>query len=1144
MSTKTIDTDYYRVVVNADGSLTFTDKNTGAIILDNSPHVYLNSNLLSNGNNAAQQITTSGDTTTVTITDNDNPYAALTQCYRFNTHSPYIEYAVTWRYKKAGLISEERFDFIVPGQDARVLTRDLQLVPFNPTNTYRSDLYTPRVVKFVNGLYFLGSDTMESMKIQAADGKTQVSFYSDYSENHPHFHYIKNGGGANVFTNETQRDANDTASASLQFAVDPGETRRCLIKTRQPYGYDAVLLLTSHPDSWTIETANAVAYGSANENAPGFGSKGIVGRGLGWTHGTFKNGQWYSLEYSGTAVKKFIDRMYADGVEIVPHSITPSTDSRTVVEHGLETFAQYKTRNWIDHGAGAGSDNFEDLASQGAIKGDEYYILDILAKYNYRYAWSYIDLTTDNYAINLLKPGETAAIRPLLFYNNRLDDNIHDNNRIYLWSTMNTQKKVDLFYTAAHVDALIAERGVHIGHEYFGYPTCENHVFYKNNGVTEIYPAFDAQLEYIAKKRADGLVWSPIMAELGDYWVTLKDVTLLYNNDGTITVTNNSPADVAGLTMLAEEDIRSVIFANNDLVSFGEPHGKRELVLPAIPAGNSAALRVNYGTKDSRFPTIVSNDAGKNKVNEITGYWSNAKKTLTMTAAARGGRHSFTVKVPVFADKTVTVTDITAGAAVGNYMASNAGKITFETGLKNLHTFEIKTSAPVSSTLTVASPNGGENWAAGSMQMIKWASAGIMGEVKIEYSTDKGVGWNTITPAAPNNGGYCWTVAQAASAQCLVRISGAADGTPADTSNNTFSILHIAPQISLNHTRLNFGVKQAGPQTTAQSLLIANSGGSNLDWSIAGNVPWLKWTPSAGKNKGEVTVTVDPGGVSPGTYTGVLSVAAPNAANSPQVVDVTLNVYDSQITGSPFGCFDTPAQDAAVCGCVAFTGWALDNIGVDSVKLYRETEQSPVYIGDAVFIEGARPDVEKKYPGSPFCYRAGWGYMMLTNFLPNTGNGTFKIHAAATNKEGKPVTLGIKTINVNNAGAVKPFGAIDMPGQGGTASGSNYRIAGWVLTPAPNSIPTDGSTIAVYIDGVYVGRPTYNIYRADVAGLFPGYANSNGAHAYLDIDTTAYQNGMHQVYWIVADSAGNAEGIGSRFFTIRNNENKEMKDGK
>jgi hypothetical protein len=91
-----------------------------------------------------------------------------------------------------------------------------------------------------------------------------------------------------------------------------------------------------------------------------------------------------------------------------------------------------------------------------------------------------------------------------------------------------------------------------------------------------------------------------------------------------------------------------------------------------------------------------------------------------------------------------------------------------------------------------------------------------------------------------------------------------------------------------------------------------------------------------------------------------------------------------------------------------------------------------------------------------------------------------------------------------------------------------------VLTPPPNTIPITGTTIDVYVDSIYLGHPVYNIYRSDVASLFPGYANSNGAGGYFDIDTTAYTNGIHTIHWVARDNAGNADGIGSRYFTIQN----------
>jgi hypothetical protein len=165
---------------------------------------------------------------------------------------------------------------------------------------------------------------------------------------------------------------------------------------------------------------------------------------------------------------------------------------------------------------------------------------------------------------------------------------------------------------------------------------------------------------------------------------------------------------------------------------------------------------------------------------------------------------------------------------------------------------------------------------------------------------------------------------------------------------------------------------------------------------------------------------------------------------------------------------------------------------------------------------------------------------MLTNFLPNSngsagyGNGTYKIHAIAHDAAGKSLDLGTKTITVNNTDAMKPFGAIDTPGQGETVSGSNYVNYGWALTKQPNYVPTDGSTLEVYVDGQPLGHPVYNNYRSDIATLFPGYANSGGAVGYFALDTTALANGVHTISWSVTDSAGNADGIGSRYFNVLN----------
>jgi subtilisin family serine protease len=449
-------------------------------------------------------------------------------------------------------------------------------------------------------------------------------------------------------------------------------------------------------------------------------------------------------------------------------------------------------------------------------------------------------------------------------------------------------------------------------------------------------------------------------------------------------------------------------------------------------------------------------------------------------------------------------------------------------------TFSIVTAGPGSPGITVTSPNGGENWQAGSTHTIKWTSTGTVGNVKIEFSSNNGSSWSTVVSAAANDGSYSWKVPDTASSSCRIKISEASDGSPSDTSNGVFTISKpTPPEISLNRTHLNFCAIQSGTTTGPQTLLLDNSGGQTLNWNVNVSGSWLTCTPLSGSNAGVLNVSVNPASLAMGSYSGTITITAANAGNSPQAVTVALTVKSASQDQLPFGDFATPFDGATVNSSIPITGWALDDVEIASVKIYRSLGSTSVlgYVGDAVLVEGARPDVESGFPTYPKNYRGGWGYMMLTNSLPD---GMYVLFAIAADSAGHEVTLGSKRIVIYNAGAVKPFGAIDTPAQGGTASGSNFIVWGWVLTPQPNKIPVDGSTIDVYVDGKYLGHPVYNIYRADIASLFPGYANSSGAVGYFYLDTTAYENGVHTIQWTAVDSAGNRDGIGSRYFTIQN----------
>ena len=370
-----------------------------------------------------------------------------------------------------------------------------------------------------------------------------------------------------------------------------------------------------------------------------------------------------------------------------------------------------------------------------------------------------------------------------------------------------------------------------------------------------------------------------------------------------------------------------------------------------------------------------------------------------------------------------------------------------------------------------------------------------------------------------------------------------------------FEILQFKPgnipaQLRVNRSYFRFLADQEGRVTPPQSFAIDTPGSSKtpwsletLAWTLTSKIDWLKCSQTSGTGSAEIMVSIDPAKIEEmlkqdATYVlGAISISALNAFNSGFIIWVSINIEKNTEPNVPFGELSTPLTNTIVSGSIPVTGWALDNIGVAGVQIFREAGDQLAFMGDAMFVEGARPDVEIRYPDYPNYYKSGWGYMLLTQGLP-VGDGPITLHAVATDMEGNRVTLGTTKVTIANAGSVKPFGSIDTPGQGATISGKAYMNFGWVLTPLPNTIPFDGSTIHVWIDGVKAGQPVYNQYRQDVAEFFPGFNNSNGAVGFFALDTTKYTNGLHTIAWSAMDDAGNTDGIGSRYLCIRNETNE------
>ena len=145
--------------------------------------------------------------------------------------------------------------------------------------------------------------------------------------------------------------------------------------------------------------------------------------------------------------------------------------------------------------------------------------------------------------------------------------------------------------------------------------------------------------------------------------------------------------------------------------------------------------------------------------------------------------------------------------------------------------------ASTPATITLVSPNGGEQLTGGSVHDITWTSSGVT-SVRIEYSANGGLAWRDVAAStSAASGRYLWTVPNEATTAGRIRLRDMASAAE-DESASSFTIVRAAGpggggQVILNELLPR---ARADEPLVGEFVEIVNAGSTSADiagWTLA-----------------------------------------------------------------------------------------------------------------------------------------------------------------------------------------------------------------------------------------------------------------------------------------------------------------------
>lgn len=186
-------------------------------------------------------------------------------------------------------------------------------------------------------------------------------------------------------------------------------------------------------------------------------------------------------------------------------------------------------------------------------------------------------------------------------------------------------------------------------------------------------------------------------------------------------------------------------------------------------------------------------------------------------------------------------------------------------------------------SIIVNSPNGGEVWTGGTSRVVSWASNGTSSTLWLQYSTDNGQNWNSITTVSAFTNQYTWSIPNTPSNNAIFRVLDFNNTCRNDISDAVFTILPAVPSFTITSPNGGNVLYTGATHSITWTSQFTPSSFVRLEYSVDNGNSWISIV-NATSNTGNFNWTV------PNTITSQALVRISDFSNA-SILDVSNSVF-------------------------------------------------------------------------------------------------------------------------------------------------------------------------------------------------------------------------------------------------------------